>query len=95
MDPNDLDLFNKFVHPGEEPTLDLHAVNPREYQNGTNLADIILEQIVAHEAAQSGNPEVTGGGPPEDAVEIPEKVVEVYSKYGTLDDHSYNMLTMQ
>lgn len=50
---------------------------------GTNLADLILAQIAAHEAAQAGEPVIQGGGPPEDAIELPAKVVEVYSKYFT------------
>ena len=47
---------------------------------GTNLADLILEKITAHEATQTGGPMIQGGGPPEDAIELPAKVVEVYSK---------------
>ena len=47
---------------------------------GTNLADLILEKIAAHEAAQTGEPVIQGGGMLEDAVELPAKVVEVYSK---------------
>ena len=53
---------------------------------GTNLADLILQQIAAHEATQEGLPIVQGGGPPEDAVELPAKVVEVYTKYSSLTD---------
>lgn len=47
---------------------------------GTNLAELILEKIAAHEAAQTGEPVIHGGGIPEDAIELPAKVVEVYSK---------------
>lgn len=47
----------------------------------TNLADLILEKIAAREAADAGAPSVHGGGPLQDAVELPPKVVEVYSKY--------------
>ena len=47
---------------------------------GTNLADLILEKIAAQEATQAGQPIVQGGGPPEEAIELPAKVVEVYSK---------------
>ncbi len=64
----------------EEPTLDLHADTTPQDAEGTNLADLILEQIAAHEAAQSAKPMIHGGGAPEDAVEIPAKVVEVYTK---------------
>ena len=46
----------------------------------TNLADLILEKIAAHEATQTGHPIVQGGGPLEEAIELPAKVVEVYSK---------------
>lgn len=50
-------------------------------RQGTNLADMILEKIAAHEASQAGEPRVYGGGLPEDAVELPAKAVEVFSKY--------------
>jgi hypothetical protein len=46
----------------------------------TNLADLILEKIAAHEAAQGDEHAVLGPGAPEDAIEIPAKVVEVYTK---------------
>ena len=48
---------------------------------GTNLADLILEKIALHEATTVHEPRVHGGGAPEDAVALPAKVVEVYSKY--------------
>jgi essential nuclear protein 1 len=44
------------------------------------LTELILEKIAAHEAAQAGLPIVQGGGPPEDAVELPAVLVEAYSK---------------
>lgn len=50
----------------------------------TNLADLILEKIAAHEAGQSTEPLVLGGGAPEDAIEIPAKALEVYDKYVNL-----------
>lgn len=83
IDPHDLEIFNKFIPAGEEPTLDIHS-KPSEPQ-GTALADIILQQIAAHEARQDGNqPKILGGGNPEDAIEIPGKVVEVYTKVGLI-----------
>ena len=51
-----------------------------EEGQGTNLADLILEKIAAHEATQTGHTRIQGGGPPEEAIELPAKVVEVYSK---------------
>lgn len=69
---------------GAEPILQLKGQFDgqisEEQQQGTNLADLILEKIAAHEATQSGGPPIQGGGPPEDAVEVPAKVIEVYSK---------------
>ena len=67
------------------PTHDELAIQPMQGTNaqedeGTNLADLILEKIAAHEAATAREPIIQGGGPPEDAVELPAKVVEVYSK---------------
>lgn len=61
---------------------------------GRNLADIILAKIAAHEAAQARAPIIQGGGLPEDAVEIPAKVVEVYSKYvGIIENAPYYHFT--
>ena len=81
VDPKDLDLFNRFIPAGEDPTLDLktNATTQTEGQ-GTNLADLILEQIAAHEANRAGDPIIQGGGAIEDAIELPAKVVEVYTK---------------
>lgn len=78
LDPNDLELFNRFMPTAEDPLL-------RQGENegggqGTNLTELILEKIAAHEAAQAGLPIVQGGGPPEDAVELPAVLVEAYSK---------------
>ncbi len=80
MDPNDLDLFNKFMPSHEDPVLQPQN-GPNGAERGTNLADLILEKIAAHEAAQSDRPLIHGGGAPEDAIELPAKVVEVYSKF--------------
>lgn len=67
------------------PTRDELAIRPiqstaNQDDEGTNLADLILEKIAAHEAATIREPKVQGGGPPENAVELPAKVVEVYTK---------------
>lgn len=61
----------------------IHAVCDDEaaVSQSTNLADLILEKIAAHEAASVREPTVQGGGLLEDAVEIPAKAVEVFSKY--------------
>ena len=68
--------------PTKDDTL-LDSVKDASTQSGegTNLADLILEKIAIHEATAVHEPRIQGGGPPEDAVELPAKVVEVYSKY--------------
>ncbi|RMX91258.1 hypothetical protein D0867_15035 [Hortaea werneckii] len=94
VDPEDLETFNKF-NPSFDPATLLQPNPPDDAQDeaqgpGTNLADLILEKIAAHEAQQDstagpgpGAP-IQGGGDPSDAVELPGKVVEVYSQIGLL-----------
>lgn len=89
VDPNDLDMFNKF-NPSFDPATLLQPNDDTDEAQGpgTNLADLILEKIAAHEAQQRGDAEglplVQGGGDPENAVEIPGKVAEVYTQVGLL-----------
>lgn len=84
IDADDLETFNKFL-----PTDDLSSLKwpGQEAQTsgggGTDLAALILDKIAQHEAANP-QPVIHGGGDPEDAVELPEKVVEVYSKVGMI-----------
>lgn len=79
-------MFNKFIPGGDQDPI-FNPRQPEENENengsGTNLADLILEKIAAYEAKQAGqnNPVIKGGGPPEDAVEIPAKAMEVFEKY--------------
>ncbi|KAF2028845.1 Bystin-domain-containing protein [Setomelanomma holmii] len=85
IDANDLAAWNKFI-----PTDDIPIVWPGEEAQpsgpGTDLAALILEKIAAHEASDGAvkQPEILGGGAPEDAIELPAKVVEVYSKIGLI-----------
>jgi essential nuclear protein 1 len=77
IDANDLAAWNKFI-----PTDDNPIVWPGEEAQpqgpGTDLAALILEKIAAHEATDGAvkQPQILGGGDPEDAVELPAKVVE-------------------
>lgn len=86
IDPEDLAAWDKF-NPSFDPST---LLDPRDDSQapgpGTNLADLILEKIAAHEAqAGPADPrQVQGGGDPEDAVELPGKVVEVYTQIGML-----------
>ena len=81
VDPDDLDMFHKFVPGGDEDPI-FSPSGPDAEGQTTNLADLILEKIAEHEAKQSGDgaPFIQGGGLPEDAVQIPAKAVEVYEK---------------
>ncbi|WPG99285.1 Hypothetical protein R9X50_00209800 [Acrodontium crateriforme] len=89
VDPSDLEMFNRF-NPSFDPAILLQpnqGEDDGEAQGpGTNLADLILEKIAAHEAeqGQGGARHVQGGGDPDDAVELPAKVVEVYTQVGLL-----------
>ncbi|KAF2269749.1 Bystin-domain-containing protein [Lojkania enalia] len=85
IDPEDLATFNKFIPTDENP-----IVWPGEEAQpsgpGTDLAALILEKIAAHEAQtqDSVQPDIQGGGDPDDAIELPQKVVEVYSQVGLI-----------
>ncbi|KAH7068043.1 Bystin-domain-containing protein [Paraphoma chrysanthemicola] len=85
IDASDLAAWNKFIPTDENP-----IVWPGEEAQpsgpGTDLAALILEKIAAHEASDGAvkQPEIMGGGAPEDAIELPAKVVEVYSKIGLI-----------
>lgn len=77
-------MFNKFMPGDHEEDPIFHPRDPAAQGQTTNLADLILEKIAEHEAKQSGEGGgsfVQGGGPAEDAVQIPAKAVEVYEKY--------------
>ncbi len=81
VDPSDLEMYRKFMPDEDEDDLLKHGWDRQpsgeQYEEPTNLADLILEKIAAHEAGQArGN----AAAPPDD-YEIPPKVVEVYTKY--------------
>ncbi|WEW59474.1 snoRNA-binding rRNA-processing protein [Emydomyces testavorans] len=85
VEPSDLNMFHKFVgRDDEDPIFNPRQPGEEEDEQSTNLADLILEKIAAYEAKQTGQPKIIGGGPPEDAVQIPAKAIEVYEKVGLL-----------
>lgn len=79
VDPEDLAMFNKF-NPEFDPST-LLAPESAEQGESTNLTDLILQKIAQHEASQAQGRHIVGGGAPEDAIELPAKVVEVYTQY--------------
>lgn len=81
MNPDDLEMFNKFLPSEPDPLIQEVGQEETTGGQGTNLTDLILEKIATQETAQAGKPEIQGGGLPEDAVEIPAKAVDVFSKY--------------
>ncbi|KXL48360.1 hypothetical protein M433DRAFT_152362 [Acidomyces richmondensis BFW] len=91
VDPEDLEMFNRFNPSFDPATLLQTESNQRDEVQApcTNLADLILEKIAAYESNQqppSGMKErvIHEDGDAEDAVELPAKVVEVYSQVGML-----------
>lgn len=86
--PEDLDTFTRFFPIQEDPLLRQGwggAAEESDQEPGTNLTDLILAKIAAHEAAQDGgntSGQPTGGAAIEDGYELPPKVIEVYTKYG-------------
>ncbi|KAJ4985049.1 bystin [Stagonosporopsis vannaccii] len=87
IDANDLAAWNKFI-PTDDNPIQWPGAEAAPTGPGTDLAALILEKIAAHEgraaAGDAGPRDIMGGGAPEDAVELPAKVVEVYSKVGLI-----------
>jgi essential nuclear protein 1 len=78
IDANDLAAWNKFI-PTDDNPIAWPGQEAQPSGPGTDLAALILEKIAAHEAGGGGEvqqPKIQGGGAPEDAIELPEKVVE-------------------
>jgi hypothetical protein len=59
---------------------------PQQTEQRISLADKILEKIAEHEARLAGN---SGAAPEEDVPQLPQKVIEVYSKYVPKSPNSY------
>ncbi|QUC19391.1 uncharacterized protein UV8b_03632 [Ustilaginoidea virens] len=86
VDPEDLEMYNKFM-PDEEDDLLKHGWDLKpsgdtaEVGESRNLADLIMAKISAHEAAEARK---DAGLPAVQDVELPPKVVEVYTKIGQI-----------
>jgi len=92
VDPEDLAMFNKF-NPEFDPSTLLAPQSNDEQGDSTNLADLILEKIAQHEASQAQGHVIRGGGAPEDAIELPAKVVEVYTQYVSTTSNTLRIST--
>ncbi|KFY81956.1 hypothetical protein V500_10934 [Pseudogymnoascus sp. VKM F-4518 (FW-2643)] len=89
LDPEDLETYSKFFPIQEDPLLRQGWGGEADDDEGgesTNLADLILEKIAAHEASQGGrgDAQFMNGAVPDEDFELPPKVVEVYTKIGFL-----------
>jgi essential nuclear protein 1 len=85
LDPEDLETYSKFFPAQEDPLLRQGWGGEADDDEGgesTNLADLILEKIAAHEASQGGrgDAQFMNGAVPDEDFEMPPKVVEVYTK---------------
>lgn len=87
IDPEDLETYRKFLPEAEDDPaamLNQHGWGSKGPDDemaggGTNLTELILEKIAAHEAAEARK---AAGVPVRDEeYELPPKVVEVYTKY--------------
>ena len=78
--PSETDIFNKFMPLTESALMLSDGEIGDVRQEGTNLTDLILEKIAAHQAANGGQAKSEGGSEHGDIASIPPKVVEVYSK---------------
>ncbi|ORY63232.1 bystin [Pseudomassariella vexata] len=86
LEPEELATFNRFLPTNDDPLLEHgwdgpSSAEPEAARENTNLADLILAKIAAHEAGDDGAQEV---GPVDEDYELPPKVVEVFTKIGII-----------
>ncbi|KAH7353767.1 bystin [Plectosphaerella cucumerina] len=86
VDPEDLEMYRRFMPEADEPADMLNAAGwgSKDADDGmgggsTNLTELILEKIAAHEASSARQ---AAGAPVDEAYELPPKVVEAYTKIG-------------
>jgi len=82
VDPNDLELFHKFIPTDDDP-IKWGSTEESASGGGTDLAALILDKIAQHENGNQSH-DIDDFGDQDNMVELPEKVVEVYSKIGLL-----------
>ncbi|KAK8127493.1 hypothetical protein PG984_008601 [Apiospora sp. TS-2023a] len=86
IEVDDLATFNKFMPTENEDPLLEHGWPGQEQHaapgQSTNLADLIMAKIAAAESGGGATLEPRDLGPPDEEFELPEKVVEVYTKIG-------------
>lgn len=80
VDPQEIAMFNKFL-PSETLILEDSPADPDGGGGGTNLADMILEKIVAQEALRERPPVVVSEDVNENNLDIHPKVIQVYTTY--------------
>ncbi|KAK8090918.1 Bystin-domain-containing protein [Apiospora phragmitis] len=86
IEVDDLATFNKFMPTENQDPLLQHGWPGQEQhaapEQSTNLADLIMAKIAAHESGGGATLEPRDLGPPDEEFELPPKVVEVYTKIG-------------
>ena len=82
LNPNDLSIFNRFNCPSIAEVTDGPDIATITGTNG-NLADLIIQKINAWEETHDNEADKKKQQVNNDSIEIPVKVIEVYSKYGS------------
>ncbi|KAK8080666.1 hypothetical protein PG997_008484 [Apiospora hydei] len=86
IEVDDLATFNRFMPTENQDPLLQHGWPGQEQgaapEQSTNLADLIMAKIAAHESGGGATLEPRDLGPPDEEFELPPKVVEVYTKIG-------------
>ena len=80
LQPQEMDTFHKFMPLTADALMEANGEREEDEGQGTNLADLILEKIAAHEAATGDHMQAYDEDEHEGMSEIPPKVVEVYTK---------------
>lgn len=86
IDPEDLETYRRFLPEAEEDPADMlsqagwgsNGADEDMAGGGTNLTELILEKIAAHEAAEARK--AAGVPVDDDNYQLPPKVIDVYTK---------------
>ena len=80
LQSEEMDTFHKFMPLTADALMEVNGERKEDEDQGTNLADLILEKIAAHEAATGDDQQTYNEDEHQSMSDIPPKVVEVYTK---------------